>query len=356
MRTVHIVVPNDIDDLRRPSGGNHYDRRIARGLEAAGWSVHEHAGWGAWPQPSDADRARLAALLAALPDGAAVVIDGLVASPSPDVLAFEAERLRLVVLVHMPVGDHHPELREPERRALAAAAAVVTTSEWSSRRLLDRYDLPPGRVHVAPPGVDAAPLALGSDEGTRLLCVAAVTVHKGHDQLVEALTNVADRPWSGTFVGPVDREPEFVETLRRRCAERGIADRIDFAGPCTGPDLGDRYAAADLLVLASRREAYGMVVTEALARGIPVLATATGGLPEALGYAPDGGRPGLLVPPDDPAALAAALRQWLADPDARDTLRRRAWERRLTLTGWDHTATLVAQALSAVEADVAVRR
>src|SRR5262245_38489393 len=129
VHTVHIVVPNDIDDPRQPSGGNYYDRRIAGGLEAAGWTVHEHSAWGAWPRPGDADRAGLARVLAEIPDGAMVVIDGLVASPVPDVLAPEAERLRLVVLVHMPVGDHHPDLREPERRTLTAAAAVVTTSE-----------------------------------------------------------------------------------------------------------------------------------------------------------------------------------------------------------------------------------
>jgi glycosyltransferase involved in cell wall biosynthesis len=154
----------------------------------------------------------------------------------------------------------------------------------------------------------------------------------------------------------LDREPGFVESLRQRAADHGIADRIHFVGPCTGPDLDARYAAADLVVLASRREAYGMVVTEALARGTPVLATATDGLPEALGHASDGGRPGLLVPPDDPAGLAAGLRQWLTDPDERRTLRRRARGRRTTLTGWEHTARQVAEALRAVERGVVVHR
>jgi glycosyltransferase involved in cell wall biosynthesis len=142
----------------------------------------------------------------------------------------------------------------------------------------------------------------------------------------------------------VRRQPEFVAELRRRAD----GDRIRFAGPLTGTDLDGAYAAADLLVLASHAETYGMVVTEALARGIPVLATDVGGLPEALGHAPDGSRPGLLVRPGDPAALAAALRRWLTDAGLRDRLRRSALGRRDTLTGWAVTAEVVSGVLAEV--------
>ena len=86
-----------------------------------------------------------------------------------------------------------------------------------------------------------------------------------------------------------------------------------FLGPRTGADLDRSYAAADLMVLASRAETYGMVVTEALARGLPVVAAEVGGLTEALGHGADGIRPGLLVAPNDPGALGAALRAWLGD-------------------------------------------
>ena len=75
-----------------------------------------------------------------------------------------------------------------------------------------------------------------------------------------------------------------------------------------------------------------MVVTEALARGLPVVAAEVGGVPEALGHGADGDRPGLLVPPDDPAALAAALRAWLGDAELRARLRRAARERRASLS------------------------
>ncbi|HEX2362278.1 MAG TPA: glycosyltransferase family 4 protein, partial [Jiangellaceae bacterium] len=335
--TVHVVLPNDIDDPANLSGGNVYDRQLCRGLAAAGWPVREHPVRGGWPRPTAADRAALARTLAALPAGALVLVDGLVASVVPDVLVPEAGRLRLVVLMHMPLGD------AAERAALSAAAAVVTTSDWSRRLLVDRYGLPIARVHTAAPGVDAASLTTGEDAGSRLLCVAHVQPHKGHDVLIEALATLADLPWSCVCVGSLDRDRGFSDSVRRRAGHR-----VRFVGPRARADLETDYAGADLLIHPSRREAYGMVVSEALARGIPVVATAVGGIPEALGRAPDGSLPGIAVPPDDPAALAAALRRWLSEPAARTRLRESARMRRTTLPGWESTAKIVSDALSTV--------
>src|SRR5690242_21837788 len=124
MKDLHVILPNDVDDPATPSGGNTYDRRICRGLAALGWSVIEHVARGGWPTPAGSERADLMRLLSGVPDGARVLIDGLIASAVPEVLVPEAERLRLAILVHMPLGD------EPERRALATARAVIATSCW----------------------------------------------------------------------------------------------------------------------------------------------------------------------------------------------------------------------------------
>ena len=141
-------------------------------------------------------------------------------------------------------------------------------------------------------------------------------------------------------VGSLDRDPAFAEASAPPAPDGGLDDRVRFAGPRTGADLDRSYAAADLLVLASRAETYGMVVTEALARGLPVVAAEVGGVPEALGHGADGTRPGLLVPPDDPAALGAALRAWLGDAELRRRLRRAARERRASLAGWSATTSV----------------
>ena len=186
----------------------------------------------------------------------------------------------------------------------------MTTSSWTRERLLDRYRLPPERVQVARPGADLVDEAPGTPGGGRLLCVAAVVPHKGHDLLLEALRGIAQPPWICTFVGALDRDPTFVDSLRRQAAGSGILDRIRFLGPRVGEELLREYRAADILVFPTRIEAYGMVVTEALAVGLPVIATAVGGVPEALGCTADGS-PGVLVPPDDAGRLGEALGAWL---------------------------------------------
>jgi glycosyltransferase involved in cell wall biosynthesis len=350
---VHVVVPDVIDDPARPSGGNVYDRHLCRGLTSLRWSVHEHAVPGFWPRPDAASLAALAGVLQRIPDDAVVLLDGLVASTAPEVLVAQARRLHLVVLVHMPLGHRSADggagdARTRERAVLSVAAAVVTTSAWTRRRLLELYPLPADRVHVAEPAVDAAGLATGTAAGGALLCVAAVTFDKGHDLLLDALATTTDLPWHCVCVGSLDRDPAFVESLRRRSLDGGLGDRLCFTGPRTGADLDRSYAAADLMVLASRAETYGMVVTEALARGLPVVAAEVGGLPEALGHGTDGTRPGLLVPPDDPAALAAALRAWFGDGELRGRLRRAARDRRESLSGWSTTASAVAGVLAGV--------
>lgn len=342
MTPVHAVLPAGIDDPAEPSGGNRYDRRICDGLAAHGWTVREHQLPGDWPQPDRAARARLAGVLAGLADGAVVLLDGLIASAVPDVLLPEATRLRLVVLMHLPVEDVR------ERAVVLAAAAVLTTSGWTRRRLLERYRLDPAAVHVAEPGVSAAALATGTAAGTELLCVGAVTPVKGYDVLLDALAAVADLPVRCHCVGSLTRDPAYVRELRRRISASGLDDRMCLDGPRTGTELHAAYAGADALVLASRVESYGMVVTEALARGLPVIATDVGGVTEALGFGANGDRPGLLVPPGDPAALAAALRDWLGKAELREELRRAAVERRAGLPGWSGTVARVAQVLASV--------
>ena len=252
------MVPDGIDDPARPSGGNAYDRQVCRGLAAIGWSVHEHAVPGAWPRPDAAARAALAGVVAGIPDGAVVLLDGLVASAAPEVLVPQARRLRLVVLVHMPLGDETADdaaddAEARERAVLPAAAAVVTTSAWTRRRLLELYALPADRVHVAEPGVDAAGLAPGTATGGALLCVAAVTPRKGHDVLLDALATLRRPAVALRVRGQPRPRPGFVE---RTCAaarsSRASATGCASPGRVPAPTSTRAYAAADLLVLASR--------------------------------------------------------------------------------------------------------
>jgi hypothetical protein len=353
--TVHVVVPAGIDDPQRPSGGNAYDRQLCAGLPDVGWAVQEHLAPGPWPVPDAAALQTLARALEPVPDGAVVLVDGLVASSAPEVLVPAARRLRLVVLVHLllgaqPPGHLVPGAQERERAVLTAARAVVATSGWSRGLVLRTHPLDPRRVHVAVPGTDPAPAAPGTRDGSRLLCVATVAWHKGHDLLVAALADVADLPWRCVCAGPPGPDPAFAADLRRRADRAGLGARLVLTGPLTGGALHQAYAEADVVVLASRGETHGMVVGEALARGLPVVATAVGGVPDAVGCATDGSRPALLVPPEDVPALATALRSWLTEPVLRQRLRHSAALRRADLPTWSSTVRAVAEVLEGAAA------
>jgi glycosyltransferase involved in cell wall biosynthesis len=351
VRQVHVVVPEGFDDPGWPTGGNIYDRRVCAGLAEAGWDVLVRTVAAAWPVPGSGARADLARIVCAIPDGETVLIDGLIASPTAAQLLPHAGRIRMTVLLHMPLvtaldAPADASARRSEQAILRAAAGVIVTSEWTRQQVLTRYAIPAHRVHVARPGVDRVAATARPVRG-QLICVGVLGRHKGQDLLVEALGELGERDWHCVLAGSLDRDPDFVEHVRTRIARLGFGHRIRLGGVVTGAALSHAYSTADLLVVPSRSETYGMTVIEALAHGLPVTAAAVGGLPEALGSAADGTRPGQLVPPGDPAALAAALGAWLDDEHLRRRLRDAARQRRSTLRGWDQTTHEIANALTA---------
>lgn len=340
-----FVLPADVDDVTFASGGNAYDRHMCEVL-----GLREVVVPGRWPTPGQDARTNLARALGSLPDGSVALLDGLVACGVPESVVPHARRLRLAILLHLPLGDETglpperaAELDGLERETLHAAAAVIATSAWAGRRAIDHHGLDPARVHVAPPGTAPAPLATGTDG--RLLCLASITPRKGQDVLVEALAGVADLGWTCDCVGSVRRDPAYVERVHGLILRHGLANRISLTGPLPDAELRTRFGRTDLLVLPSRGETFGMVVTEALARGIPVLTSQVDALPDTLGRAPDGGVPGILVPPGDAAALSEALRRYLADASLRGRLRESARERRRELEDWNQAARRLAAIL-----------
>jgi glycosyltransferase involved in cell wall biosynthesis len=348
---VHVLAPEGFDSPGQPTGGNIYDQRVCAGLAEAGWEVLVATVAAPWPVPDSGARADLARIVAAIPDGEIALIDGLVASPTAAQLLPHAGRISMTVLLHMPLAtalDTPPDAsaQHSERLVLGAAAGVVVTSEWTRQQVLTRYEIPEGRVHVARPGVDLVPGPARPVRG-HLICVGTLGRHKGQDLLVDALGELSDLDWQCLLAGPLDRDPDFVDQLQTRITRFGYGHRVRLAGVLTGAALSHAYTTADLLVAPSRSETYGMAVTEALAHGLPVVAAEVGGLPEALGAADDGTRPGQLIPSGDPAALAAAIGDWLSDEPLRRRLRAAAEQRRSNLRGWEHTTHEIAKALTA---------
>ncbi|HYN78749.1 MAG TPA: glycosyltransferase family 4 protein [Lamprocystis sp. (in: g-proteobacteria)] len=320
------------------------------GLAGLGWRVEQRTLDASFPVRTPEALRQAEAVLASIPDGALVVVDGLAFGVLPELAQAQGERLRLVALVHHPLAaetglapERAAALRQSETRALAQARLVLVTSAFTAR-LLAAYGVPAGRIRVVEPGTDPAPVALGSpDPVPRLLSVGALVPRKGHDVLLRALAELSDLAWRLDCVGCTNRDPHWSSALLRLRDKLGLRERVSFPGVLTRQELDRRYAEADLFVLASRFEGYGMVFAEALAWGLPVLAARSGAVPETV---PPGA--GILVQPDDPAALAAALRGLLTDADRRRQLAAGARAVGLRLVTWPQAAAVFAAACEEV--------
>jgi len=343
-----FVVPGSVATL---TGGYGYDREIIAGLERRGWAVRVHELPGAFPFPSAASRAAAAHALAALPSGTRVVIDGLALGALPDEVAAEAERLVLIALVHHPLADEtglsvpaRTALRDSEWRALRAAKRVVVTSRATAARLAS-YDVAPSSIDVIEPGTDPALQSRGSGGGTvELLCVATVVPRKGHDVLLRALAAMPERSWHLTCVGGLDRDPAWAAAVQALARECGLESRVSFAGEEGRAAVDARYHAADVFVLPTWYEGYGMAVAEALARGLPVVSSATGAIADLVGA-----DAGLLVPAGDAPALAQALESIVGDAALRARLADGARQVRLKLPSWDDAAGLMARTIEGID-------
>ena len=342
-----FIVPGD---PAQHTGGYLYDAHIVTELRRLGWTVAVHGLLGRFPEADATARDALERTLATLPSGRLVVVDGLALGGLPEVAIRHGCRLRLVALVHHPLADERglsPARRHcllaSERAALAAVRRVITTSPWTARRLAD-FGLQPSRVRTVEPGVTPLALARADGEPPRLLCVGSVSPRKGQDLLVRALARLRDTPWHCDCIGSSTRDPDFAGAVAGLIHEAGLDDRIQFHGECDDARLRAAYAGADLFVLPSHYEGYGMVVTEAIAAGLPVLTTTGGALSETL---PPGA--GIVVPPDDVDALTEALAALIGDRARRHALREGARKARAALRDWPQAGAEFAAALSGME-------
>jgi glycosyltransferase involved in cell wall biosynthesis len=342
--SLEFLIPGD---LQSATGGYGYDRRIIEGLRQLGWRVNVRALDESFPFPTSAALEEAEDVFSRVTAGALVMVDGLALGAMPEVAARHADRVRIVALVHHPLAaetglsrEVAARLEQSERASLRSARHVFVTSEATAEALAP-YDVDRSRITVVVPGTDEAQVAPGSRDGiTRLLCVATLTPRKGHDLLIDALAPLASLPWMLTCVGSLTRGAETVVELRQRINRHGLEEKVILAGELTGNALESTYQSADLFVLATRHEGYGMVVAEALARGIPVISTRTGAIPELVGA-----NAGLLVAPGDGAALHDALEKVLRDPALLASLREGARAARDALPRWPRSCAKMAQVL-----------
>lgn len=339
----HFLSPGD---PRHLTGGHIYNRRMLDALARRKCPMNHHVLAGDFPDADDRALAEARHCLAGLPDGALVVIDGLALGGMSGIVTAEAERLRLVALVHLPLGAEtgqgYERLRRrslAEAQALTACRRIIANSAHTREHLVLRgFDR--ARIDVVTPGTEPAGLARGSGRAPVLVQVASLIPRKGQDLLVDALAGLTDLDWHCRLVGSLERDPGFVDSIRARIGERQLAARVELTGEASGATLEAFWGGADIAVLASRYEGFGMVVTEAAARGLPVVASAGGAVAEAL---PEGA--GLLVAPGDVTALRAALFDVISSAELRATLAAGARRARPALATWDDSAARFEAAL-----------
>ena len=344
MRRAVVIVPGRLETR---TGGYEYDRRIVEGLRNEGWWVDVRELGGRFPRPTSADRQNAARVLSGLPARSVVVVDGLALGALPDEIEREASRLRVVALVHHPLAletgidrQLQEQLRVSERRALAAVRRVVVTGHGTAKAL-DGYAVPPDRIAVIEPGTDPAPIARGSGGDTvHMICVASLVPRKGHELLLRALAAVPHRNWRLRCVGG-DRDAEHSRKLREIQRELSLT-HVEFEGELNASMVATRYDTADLFVLATHYEGYGMAVAEALARGLPIVSTRTGAIPEIVTE-----HAGVLVEPGDLPALTAALTNVLGNPSVRARLAEGARKARARLPTWPMAAVKLTRVLEA---------
>jgi glycosyltransferase involved in cell wall biosynthesis len=337
-RSLSLIVPGPLDQL---TGGYLYARRLVDGLRAQGHTVAVYELAGRFPDADDAARAAVGAALAGLDDGAIAVIDGLALAGCAGRLSAEARRARLLALVHHPLAletglspEESRRFAEVEARLLPLFRGVVCPSAETAQAVA-RLGVAAARIAVVPPGTDKPrlpPARPRHDGPLSLLSVASVTPRKGHAVLVAALAMLAEKPWRLTIIGSLTRDKACAAALRQAIAAHDLAERIDLVGERPPEALTEAYAAADIFVLPSYHEGYGMVLAEAMAHGLPIVATQGGAIPELVPPSA-----GLLVPPGDAPALADALRRVVDNAALRAKFTAGAAEAARALPSWNET-------------------
>lgn len=333
-----FAIPGDLACL---TGGYAYDREV---LARIAGLRHLPLPQG-FPFPTPDVLAQSAARLSAMGSDEVLLCDGLAFGALPEHVLKQISA-RIVALVHHPLAletglsaEVTQDLVLRERKALGFARRVIVTSPITRNLLVRDYAVDAARITVALPGTQRASRARGSGaKSLQLLAVGSVVPRKGYDVLLDALEKCDDLDWHLTIAGSLERTPDYVQPLLARAS-----DRIHFAGEVTSDALDALYDRTDLFVMSSHYEGYGMVLGEAMVRGLPIVTTDGGALVETV---PE--HAALRVKAGDAAALAQALRRAITDQNLRHTLADASFAEGARLPTWDETAHIIARVLKEV--------
>jgi len=345
---VAFAVPGDLDAA---TGGYAYARKLLQELPQCGVTPHHLELPKSFPNPSPDDVALTRQLLDQIHPDTPILFDGLACGAMPPG-SLDGLEAPVIALVHHPLGlepgvspERQRQLLDSEQAALAHAKAVVTSSHYTARTLTTEFAVAANKLTIAEPGTALAERAIGTGSPLTMLSVGSLIPRKGYGVLLDALAQIEHDDWQLTIAGSPEHDPGEVNRIRERILESGYRSRITLAGRVPGDQLNQLYAAADLFVMPTLYEGYGMVLTEALARGLAIVSTTGGAVAET---APDAAA--IKVPPSDATALADALQRVLSDQKLRQSLSAASWAAGQNLPRWPESTARIADLIKGIAA------
>lgn len=340
-----FVIPGDIN---LPTGGYRYDKEIINAWKTLGIDVELISLEGNYPFPSEQDKAQALEAINNFPKADIAVVDGLLGGASPEFMQALSKIMPVTALIHHPLclenglnENTAQALKDSEQKGLEFVSQIITTSPATTRTVTELFGFDKTKIHTVLPGVKRTQTSQGSKNKTvQLLCVGSIIERKGHTFLLQALSRLKDLNWRLDCYGSTAFDTKLFDDLQRIVKAQNLSEKVIFHGAVTDDLIEAAYAKSDVFVLPSLYEGYGMVYAEAIVRGLPVIATTAGAIPDTVPKTC-----GILVEPKNIEMLKKALEQLISDKDLRDNYKQGAINAESGFPTWQGSAMRFAEIL-----------
>lgn len=337
---MHIlfVIPGDIN---LPTGGYRYDREIINAWQNSGVDVTLININGNYPFPTNADKQTALNKIAELPKADIAVVDGLLGGASPEFMQALSKVLPTVALIHHPLclengldEETAKTLESSELAGLAFTSGIITTSPATTLTVSNLFEYNKDKIHTVLPGVERGETSKGSNNSTvNLLCVGSIIERKGHKDLLLALSELTKLDWHLDCIGSTDFDAALFVELKQILETKQLTNKVTFHGSVSEEAILNGYTKADVFVLPSLFEGYGMAYAEAIVRGLPVIGTTAGAIPDTVPKTC-----GILVEPSNIQSLRQALQKMIMDKELRNQYHEAAIKAELSFPTWESSA------------------
>lgn len=337
-------------DKNRRTGGFIYEATVLRVLNEIGCVTAHLELPDSFPDPTDADMTTTLDVLRTVPPDQPIILDGLVFG-AIDPAGLATLRAPIIAMVHHPLGletglapERAASLKENETVALTHAAHIIVPSPHTATILTRDFGADPKKITIALPGFARPILARQPVDPPLILSVGLLAERKGHDVLIAALASVQDLSWQANIIGKA-HDLKIAAGLQDQIDRLELSDRVKLLGELSKVDLNNCYNAASIFALATQYEGYGMVLSEAMQYGLPIVSCTVGAVPDTVGEA------GILVPAKDPVAFGFSLRRLLTNSTECARFSEASRQRAANLPTWDDTARTFANVISQLSSD-----